>query len=150
MSKPTNELSPQLIEALQGQTVVFVNVIEPESKKVYTSALSWVFATDDKTIRFAIDTKSEMVAILEKDPKITLSFIADESAYAVYGNATVKVRKTEDLTLKMALLEVAVEEVRNIMFYGGKIVQEPSFIKTYNADLAKKLDNEMKEALYAL
>ncbi|MBO8163593.1 MAG: pyridoxamine 5'-phosphate oxidase family protein [Brevibacillus sp.] len=150
MSKVSNELSSELVKQLQGQTVVFVNVVEPESKQVYTSALSWVYAIDAKTIRFAVDTKSEMVNILEKDPQISFSFIGNESAYAVSGKATVKVRKTDNLTLKMALLEVEVQEVRDIMFYGGKIVQEPTFVKTYNADLVVKLDNEMKEALYAL
>ncbi|WP_126425435.1 pyridoxamine 5'-phosphate oxidase family protein [Brevibacillus marinus] len=150
MSKVENQLSPELVEKLQGQTVVYVSVVHPESRRIYTAALSWVFATGDKTIRFAVDSKSEMITILESDPNITLSFIGGESAYAVSGQASIKVRKTEGLTLKMALIEVAVQEVRNIMFYGGKIVQEPVFIKSYNADLAKKLDNEIKEALYAL
>lgn len=150
MGKAESQLSAKQVEALQGQTVVFVSVIHPESKQVYTTALSWVFATNEKTIRFAVDSKSEMVTILESDPHITLSFIADESAYAVSGHASVKVRKTESLTLKMALIEIAVQEVRDIMFYGGKIVQAPTFIKTYNADLAKKLDEEMKDALFSL
>ncbi|MET3289080.1 UNVERIFIED_CONTAM: hypothetical protein ABID98_001650 [Brevibacillus sp. OAP136] len=106
-----------------------------------------MYAITEKTVRFAIDAKSEFVSMLENDPNLVLTFIGVESVYSINGKATVKSRQTEGTTLKLAVLEVDVEEVRDIMFYGGKVVTEPAFIKTYNAELAKKLDQEVKDVI---
>lgn len=148
MSKVLTELTPEMVEALQGKSIVLLNVVEKESGGIYSTALSWVFAVNATTIRFAIDAKSDFIKIIEQDPAVLMNFVAQESVFSVTGKASVKVAKTEELTLKLALLEVEVEGIRDIIFYGGKITTNPEFIKTYNADLAKKLDNEVKEAIY--
>jgi hypothetical protein len=149
MGKPVEELSQDMVSLIQGSTIVLLNVVHKESEKVYTTALSWVYAVNEKTIRFAIDAKSEYVKILENDPNLVLNFIGLESVYSVVGKAAVKIRQTEGTTLKLAILEVDVQEVRDIIFYGGKIVTEPSFIKTYNDELVKKLDQEVKNVIYS-
>ncbi|HZG79997.1 MAG TPA: pyridoxamine 5'-phosphate oxidase family protein [Brevibacillus sp.] len=148
MAKVETQLSNELAGVLQGQTVVFLSAVEPESKQIYATALSWVYATDESTIRFAIDSKSDFVKIIDQDPRVVLNFIGLESSYSISGEAAVKVRKTEELTLKMALIEVKVKELRDIMFYGGKIVQEPAFVKTYKPELVKQLDDEIRGALH--
>lgn len=150
MSKVVTELTPELVEALQGQTVVLLNVVEKESGAIYSTALSWVFAVNATTVRFAIDAKSDFIKIIEQDPSVLMNFVAQESVFSLTGKAAVKVAKTEELTLKLALVEVEVEGIRDIIFYGGKITTQPAFVKTYNADLAKKLDNEVKEAIYSI
>ena len=48
----------------------------------------------------------------------------------------------------MSIIEVEVEEIRDITFYGAKIIQKPKFIKTYKEALIKKLDQEIKEAVF--
>ncbi|MBP1157276.1 MULTISPECIES: hypothetical protein [unclassified Paenibacillus] len=150
MSKVLTELTPEIVEALQGQTIVLLNVVEKESGAIYSTALSWVFAVNASTVRFAIDAKSDFIKIIEQDPSVLMNFVAQESVFSLTGKASVKVAKTEELTLKLALLEVEVEGIRDIIFYGGKITTKPEFVKTYNADLAKKLDNEVKEAIYSV
>ncbi|WP_079913745.1 pyridoxamine 5'-phosphate oxidase family protein [Paenibacillus sp. 32352] len=150
MSKVITELSAEMIEQLQGQTIVLLNVVNKETGDIYSTALSWVYATDSGTIRFAIDAKSDFVRIVQEDPRVLLNFVSKETVYSVKGAASVKVARTEELTLKMALIEVQVQEIRDIIFYGGKIVAQPAFVKTYNADLIKKLDDEMKQALTSL
>lgn len=147
MGKPLEELQPDMISLLQGNTIVLLNVVNKQTERVYTTALSWVYAISEKTVRFAIDAKSEFVSILENDPHLVLTFIGVESVYAINGKATVTSRQTEGTTLKLVVLEVDVEEVRDIMFYGGKVVTEPAFIKTYNAELVKKLDQEVKDVI---
>lgn len=149
-AKVETQLTAEMVNYLQGNTVVFLSAVEPESRNIYTTALSWVYAVDEKTIRFAIDSKSDFIAIIDQDPRVVLNFFGLESSFSISGEAKVKVRKTEELTLKLALVEIEVKELRNIMFYGGKIVQDPAFVKTYNADLAKKLDTEVHEALLQL
>lgn len=150
MSKVITELSAEMIEQLQGQNIVLLNVVNKETGDIYSTALSWVYAIDPGTIRFAIDAKSDFVRIVQEDPRVLLNFVCGETVYSVKGAAAVKVTRTEELTLKMALLEVQVQEIRDIIFYGGKIVAQPAFVKTYNADLIKKLDDEMKSALTSL
>ncbi|AJY74536.1 pyridoxamine 5'-phosphate oxidase family protein [Paenibacillus beijingensis] len=150
MSKLTTELTAGMRSELQGQNIVLLNVVNKENGDLFSTALSWVYAVGPKTVRFAIDAKSDFVRILKEDPKLVLNFISHETVYSIKGNAVVKVAKTEDLTLKMALLEVDVKEIRDIIFYGGKIVAQPAFVKTYKAELIKKLDDEMKNALINL
>lgn len=150
MQKVLHELNPEMKDCLQGQTIVLLNVLEKESNSIYSTALSWVFALDKRTIRFAIDAKSDFVKMLEEDPRLVLQFVGPESIYSITAKASVKVRQTEGLTLKLALLECEIEEIRDIIFYGGKIVSQPAYVKTYNPDLVKKLDNEVKEAIMSL
>jgi len=150
LEKLRDQLSPEMVHLLQGKTLVLIQAFDKSIQKNISSALSWVFAINEKTIRFAIDHKSYLLEILESNPNILLNFIGLESVYAVAGHASIKVRKTEGLTLKLAFVEVEVEEVRDINFYGSKIVQNPAFIKTYNEDLAIKLDKEVHDALVSL
>lgn len=148
MGKPVEALSQDMVSLIQGSTIVLLNVVHRESERVYTTALSWVYAINERKIRFAIDAKSEFVSILERNPELVLAFIGLESVYSIVGKAAIKIRQTEGTTLKLAILEVDVQEVRDIIFYGGKVVTEPSFVKTYNAELAKKLDQEVKDIIY--
>ncbi|SCW33492.1 hypothetical protein SAMN04487970_100393 [Paenibacillus tianmuensis] len=150
MSKVIAELSPEMVQQLQGQNIVFLNIVNRETGDIYSTCLSWVYAVSPTAIRFAIDAKSDFVQILQQDPRLIMNFIVQETVFSVKGKAAVKVAKTEGLTLKMALIEVTVEEIRDIMFYGGKIVTQPAFVKTYKEDLIKKLDDEMRTALNSL
>jgi hypothetical protein len=49
--------------------------------------------------------------------------------------------------MKYRVITVDVKEVEDVIFYGGKVVQEPSYEKTYDPKLAEKLDNEVHELL---
>jgi hypothetical protein len=44
-------------------------------------------------------------------------------------------------------VEVDVTVVRDVMFYGAKIDQEPTYVKVYDEDAAAKLDNQVMSAL---
>ncbi len=141
------ELSPAMVEYLQGKAIVFLQVVDPSTQSIYSSALSWVYATSKSTIHFAIDSKSKLIEIFEQQPKVTLNFIGCESAYAISGRVKLKERKAGDVSIHLAILEIKVEEVRDIIFYGGKVVSDPAFIKTYNQKLIEKLDREVYQAI---
>ncbi|MED1470546.1 hypothetical protein [Bacillus salipaludis] len=142
-------LTYEIEDLLQGQTLVFCHVYSKSLGKILSSALSWVFAIDSKTIRFAVDCKSKIVEAVRDQSEVTLSFIGGESVYSVSGCANVKIEKTDDITLKMSIIELAVGEIRDITFYGAQITQKPQFIKTYKEALIKKLDQEIKEAVFS-
>lgn len=147
MVKTQEVLSEEMINLLQGKTLVTIHLYDQKNKKVISSALSWVFAINEKTIRFALDSKSFILDILTEDPSIVLSFIGLESVFSITGKARIKVKQTEGLTLKLGLVEVEVQDVRDINFYGSKIIQDPKFIKTYNSNLIEKLDREVLDAI---
>jgi hypothetical protein len=150
MKTVESTLNHEMEELLQGQSLVFCHTYSKSLGKVISTALSWVFAIDNKTVRFAVDCKSKIVEAIHDQSEITLSFIGDESVYSLSGRSKVRVEKTEDMTLKMAIIEVEVEDLRDITFYGAQITQKPQFIKTYKESLIKKLDNEVKEAVFNL
>ena len=150
MKTVESNLTQEMEELLQGQTLVFCHTYSKSLGKIISTALSWVFAIDSKTVRFAVDCKSKIVEAVNDQSEITLSFVGNGSIYSLSGPSKVRVEKTEEMTLKMAIIEIEVEDLRDITFYGAQITQNPQFIKTYKESLIKKLDNEVKEAIYHL
>lgn len=67
------------------------------------------------------------------------------SCYSIKGQASVS--DIIEKTMKYRVVTVKVESYEDVIFYGGKITVEPEYVKTYNADLAKKLDTEVYEML---
>ena len=150
MKTVESALNQEVEELLQGQTLVFCHTYSKRLGKVISIALSWVFAIDSKTVRFAVDCKSKIVEAVNDQSEITLSFIGNDSVYSLVGPSKVRVEKTQDMTIKMAIIEIEVEDLRDITFYGAQITQKPQFIKTYKESLIKKLDNEVREAVFNL
>ncbi len=150
MVKTQYILSQEMINLLQGKTLVLIQVFDSKNNKVISSAMSWVFAINENTVRFALDSKSFILSILDENPQVVLNVIGIESVFSISGLAKIKVRETEGLTLKLGLVDIDVDEVRDINFYGSKITQNPLFIKTYNEKLIEKLDREVQDALLNL
>ena len=147
MNQPQSELTKEMVDALQGKTLVLLQAVDPASLDIYSTALSWVYARDTQTIHFAIDYKSPFLQIVKQNPKVALHFIGLESAYRIAGQASILTEKAEDISIHLALVKVSVTEVRDIMFYGGKVVTDPAFVKTYKPSLIEKLDREVEQAL---
>lgn len=145
-----DKLSPSMIDKLQGKTLVMLHSYDKENDSVLSASVSWVYAKNENTIIFAVDHKSMFVKLAEKQEKMVFSFVHDEAVYSVFGTSNIKVQKSEGLTLKLAFIEVSLDEVRNVTFYGAKITQEPVFIKTYDEKLIIKLDKEVTEAINSL
>ncbi|WP_078429835.1 hypothetical protein [Alkalihalobacterium alkalinitrilicum] len=143
-------LHSEIMEDLNGKSLVNVQAYDKEEDTIISSAVSWVYAIDDQTIRFAIDHKSVLARLAEAETEMVLSLVSGEAAYSIYGKPKLKVAKTEGLSLKLALIEVEVADVRNTTFYGAKIVQKPAFVKTYDEKLVIKLDTEVSEAIKSL
>jgi predicted pyridoxine 5'-phosphate oxidase superfamily flavin-nucleotide-binding protein len=140
-------LPEALQEFLQGEKLVLVSTTDHETGAPNTSAISWLIAKDGNTIRFAVDPRSRLVANLNKDPRITLAVLGLETCYGIMGRAKVATEPMAGVSLKMVMVEVEVEEVRDIMFYGGKLTTEPQYEKTYDPKLAKKFDSEVYNGL---
>ncbi len=132
---------------LQGETLVFLATVDADTQTPSISAISWVKKKDDNTLRFSVASQSRIIENLKANPRVTLSVIGLESVYSIVGSCEILEEKMEAIAIKLAKIEVKVDNVFNSMFWGSKIVQEPVYEKTYDKEKAQKLDNEVYEQL---
>ncbi|PLR97427.1 pyridoxamine 5'-phosphate oxidase family protein [Bacillus sp. T33-2] len=146
-----NQVEPKLItplyDELQKERFVSVATVDHETGGPNVSAVSWVLAKDEQTIYFAVDNRSRIVENIKTNNKAVIHLIANESAYSISGEATIKQEKLNEVPLKLALIEIAINEVRDVMFYGSKIVAEPQYDKTYDKTAAARLDKQVMDAM---
>lgn len=147
----TNQVEQKLIkplyDALQRERFVTVTTIDFETGGPNITAISWIFAKDESTICFAVDNRSRMIQNISQNQLIAINLIANESVYSIQGAASVKQEKLQDVPIKLAVIEMKISEVRDIMFYGSKIVTEPEYDKTYDKRAAARLDQQVMEAI---
>lgn len=140
-------LSEELFQLLQKERFITIATVDHETSGPNVSAISWVFAPDKRTVRFAVDNRSRIVENIKANPSVVLNVIGNESTYSINGTAQVKVEKLAEVPLKLALIEILIKEVRDVMFYGSKISVEPQYEKTYDQEAAEKLDRQVMEAM---
>jgi uncharacterized pyridoxamine 5'-phosphate oxidase family protein len=146
-----NQVEPKLIkplfDELQKERFVTLATVDHETGGPNVSAISWVLAKDEDTVYFAVDNRSRIIENIKNNDKAVINLIANESTYSIGGNASVKQEKLEGVPLKLALVEIKISEVRDVMFYGSKIVAEPQYDKTYDKDAAARLDKQVMDAM---
>lgn len=146
-----NQVEPKLIkpifDELQKERFVVLATIDHESGGPSVNAISWLFAKDESTLYFAVDNRSRIIQNIKSNNRVVVNVIANESTYSISGEANVKEDKLEGVPLKLALIEISIMEVRDVMFYGSKIVTEPQYDKTYDKDAASRLDKQVMDAM---
>jgi uncharacterized pyridoxamine 5'-phosphate oxidase family protein len=146
-----NQVEPKLIkplvDELQKERFVTLATVDHETSGPNVSAISWVLAKDEEIIYFAVDNRSRIIENIKSNDKAVINLIANESTYSISGTASVKQEKLEGVPLKLALVEIKISEVRDVMFYGSKIVAEPQYDKTYDKDAAARLDKQVMDAM---
>lgn len=146
-----NQVEPKLLQPLvdflQQERFVLLATIDYETGAPNVSAISWVYAKDEKTILFSVDNRSRIVKNIEHNPKVVLNVMANESTYSISGEAKIIKEKMEGVPLKLALIQLDIHEVRDVMFYGSKISVLPQYEKTYDLNAAKKLDSQVMEVM---
>ncbi|WML51876.1 pyridoxamine 5'-phosphate oxidase family protein [Neobacillus sp. PS3-12] len=141
------KLIQPLFDKLQKERFVTIATVDFESGGPNVSAISWVLAKDEHTIYFAVDNRSRIIQNIQKNNMVVLNLIANESTYSIQGAAMVKQEKLAEVPLKLALVEIKIKEVRDVMFYGSKIVTEPTYDKTYDKNAAARLDKQVMDAI---
>jgi hypothetical protein len=146
MTKTLDRLSPELASSLQGEKMVSLITVDAKTKLPQLSVVSWVNANPEGTqIKVALGHKASSITNILNNPTVIVGMIAEGSCYSVRGRAAVS--EVIEKTMKVCVVTIDVEEVENVMFYGGKVTVEPEYEKTYNPELAKKLDTEVYELL---
>lgn len=136
-----------LFDHLQQERYVTISTIDHETGAPNVSAISWVFAPDRERVYICVDNRSRIVENIRNHPSSVITLWANETTYAVLGHTHVKIEKLEGVPLKLALLEMRISEVRDVMFYGSKIAQVPTYEKTYDEKAAAKLDQQVLDAM---
>ncbi|MEV2842767.1 pyridoxamine 5'-phosphate oxidase family protein [Paenibacillus larvae] len=147
MNKSMTELNEQLTQHLQKENVVFLHTLDHESGAPTSNAISWVHAMSPTLVRFALDERSRLIDNIKKQDQVTLTVIAGGTVYAIYGKAKMVSESLEDVPFKLAAVDLHVEMVRNVMYYGGRISVEPEYEKTYDKRAAEKLDGQVFSAI---
>lgn len=91
----------------------------------------------ETSIRFAVDQRSRIVENIRRNPGVVLTIMANGSVFSISGAGEILTDRMEGIPLKLAVIEVSVQEVRDVMFYGAKLAIEPKYEKTYDLRAAK-------------
>ncbi|MEH7544329.1 hypothetical protein COJ85_00530 [Bacillus sp. AFS076308] len=146
-----NQVEPKLIkplfDELQKERFVTLATVDYETGGPNVSAISWVLAKNEGIIYFAVDNRSRILENINNNKNVVINLIANESTYSIQGEASVKEERLPGVPLKLALVEVTINEVRDVMFYGSKIVTEVQYDKTYDKKAAERLDNQVMDAM---
>ena len=102
-----------------------------------------MYAVSKTSIRFAVDQRSRIVENIRHSTGVVLTIMANESVFSISGAGEILTDRMEGIPLKLTVIEVNVQEVRDVMFYGAKLAIEPTYEKTYDLRAAKKLDNQV-------
>ncbi|PTX65068.1 pyridoxamine 5'-phosphate oxidase [Melghirimyces profundicolus] len=140
-------LTDKLMNKLQGEQFVLLATVDAETGTPVVNAVSWVYAPDGKHLRVAVGHRSRMIPNVKTTPQVTVTVIGPDTTYSIVGKARISHEPLEGAQIKLAGIEIAVEAVHNVMFYGAKIVEEPRYVKTYDKEAADKLDRQVMEAL---
>lgn len=136
-------ITPEMAPYLGGETLIFLSTVDAASQTPSISAISWVKMLDERTIRFSVATSSRIVDNIKANGRVSIAFIGNETVYSLTGDAHILEENMEGIAMKLAKLEIRLDQVFNSMFWGAKITQEPTYEKTYDPEKAKKLDEEV-------
>jgi Pyridoxamine 5'-phosphate oxidase len=140
-------LTQEQIDFMNDKPLILLSTIDAESNTPNTSAISWVKAHTDKTIRFAVTSNSRTAANVKANPRVSLTMIALGTVYSIVGEASILEEKIEGIAMPLSKIEVQIEAVFESMFWGAAITQNPAYEKTMNIDKAVALDNQVFAAL---
>ncbi|WP_252314700.1 pyridoxamine 5'-phosphate oxidase family protein [Sinobaca sp. H24] len=140
-------LNDELLALLKKERYISLTTVDYETKAPDVRVLSWIYAPDRETLRFTIDNRSKMMENMKHNSGIVITVIGNGSTYAIAGEVKILKEEIEDVPIKLALAELDIKEVKDIMFYGAKMTLDPRYEKTYDAEAAAKLDNQVMKAM---
>jgi len=147
MSETITALPEQLLSLMQKETFVVLHTIDHETGAPTVNAISWLYAPDSGTVRFAIDQRSRLNANFAGNPHATLTLIGSGTVNAIYGKVVQVADRLEEVPIKLSCYDLKIDAVRDAMFYGARISVQPEFEKTYDKRAADKLDGQVYDAM---
>lgn len=146
--KVSQQLPEELIQYLQGGHAVVFATTDAEGWPNLT-VVSWLSARGPNEVRLAIDPRSRSVENLQRNPRCVLQLMTGGTAYAVRGEGALVADRIEGVKFPMGVVRIDVREVRENMFFGGRLRHELTYDYTYKIELARELDQAVYAALRA-
>jgi hypothetical protein len=143
MTEAVTALSEELFNLLQKEPFVLLHTIDAESGSPTSSAISWIYAVDGTTLRFAIDGRSRLAANMTASPAVSVTVFEPGSVQTVYGSARLVTEELEDVPFKLVCFDIEISHIRDAMFYGARLSTVPEYEKTYDKRAADKLDGQV-------
>lgn len=147
MAEAITYLPDQLFALMQHEAFVSLHTIDHETGSPTVNIITWITAPDRHTLRFAVDQRSRLITNLQSNPLVTITLIGAGSVHAIYGKVQLITDKLDGVPIKLSCFNLSIDEVRNAMFYGGRISVQPEFEKTYDKRAADKLDGQVFDAM---
>lgn len=147
MAETITVLSEPLYAALQKEPFVLLSTMDYETGSPSMNAVSWLYAKDRETLRFAVDQRSRIVTNLKHHDLVNVTFIGQGSVHAIYGKVRPVAEALEEVPFKLACYDIDITMVRDAMFYGSRISVAPEYEKTYDKRAAEKLDAQVFTAM---
>lgn len=144
--KVSHELSETLIRFLQGGQAVVFGTTDGEGWPNLT-IVSWLVARGPTEVRLAIDPKSRSVDNIRRHGQCVLQLFTGGTAYLVRGDAELLADRIEGVKFPMGVVRIAVKDVRENMFFGGRLQHELTYDYTYKLELAQEIDRAVYAAL---
>ncbi|MNI21361.1 hypothetical protein D3C73_748810 [compost metagenome] len=147
MTELITTLPEPLFSVLQKEKFLLLSTVDFESGAPTINAISWVYAKDPTTIRFAVDRRSRIVSNLQHQPLVTLTYIGLGSVHAMTGIAKFVTEALDGVPFQLSCFDVEISLVKDAMFYGARIINQPEYEKTYDQRAADKLDGQVFDAM---
>lgn len=147
MAEVMTAIPESIYELLQQAPIVQLCTIDADNGSPSLNAISWVYAPDKGRLRFAVDGRSRIIDNVRSHAQVSVSVFGAGSLYALNGKATIVTESLEDVPFKLCCIDIAIETVRDAMFYGARISVMPEYEKTYDQRAAAKLDGQVFDAM---
>ncbi|HEY0827934.1 MAG TPA: pyridoxamine 5'-phosphate oxidase family protein [Bacilli bacterium] len=147
MTEAATQLSETLFALLQKETFCLLGTTDAETGGPAANAISWIYAVNPATLRFAVDQRSRIISNVNTNSTVNVTLFGGGTVNVVYGHAKVIKNELEEVPFKLSCMDIEISFVRDAMFYGARISTEPEYEKTYDKRAAAKLDNQVFSAM---
>ncbi|NBD22821.1 PNPOx family protein [Paenibacillus glycinis] len=147
MTEPVTVLSDDLYGALNREPFVLLHTIDADSGSPTSSAISWIYAVNRTTLRFAIDGRSRLSVNMASKTEVSVTLFAPGTVQTIYGTARLVTEALEAVPFKLVCYDIDIADVRDAMFYGARLSAKPEYEKTYDQRAADKLDAQVFAAM---
>ena len=142
----SQSLNQDLLPLLQTERLATLSTVGVDGVP-NVNAISWVYAPNPSRIYLAVNSRSLVLENIRNHQQVVLTVFGSGSIFAIVGKAKVKVERMDGVPIKLSMIQITIEEIRDVMFYGASLTACPKFEKTYDAHVAEQLDHLVLEAL---
>ncbi|HIP43311.1 MAG TPA: pyridoxamine 5'-phosphate oxidase [Aquifex aeolicus] len=116
---------------------------------IHITFITWVYPTDERTLRIAISSKAKTAENIRQTGKVALQIFAPDKALSCYGTAKEIREKIDDMPFPVSVFEMSIDTVENALFPGATITGIIPFAYTGNVLKMTELDTKVLNALKA-